>query len=449
MTSVLCLIAVLPFLGLVTGFISPPPPLASSPTQSALCWRSSATFNSVVSSLSSSSRMDELDADAVDMTKEEVEMGDHTEPIHVPKDGENDYGGGSKFKRLMEQAQQRSRSSTSSTTSPAATTTTTATGGGVPPSTAASSQDAPLPSGWESTLDPSSGQTYYYNSSTQATSWTRPASTSPQEQQKEEKVAETATSATTVPSSSEDNTTTENNNDAMGLRMALRSSQLQVQELTTDLADAQSRILTMQELVTRLEDDTKVFKTEIMKLRERDDTTIDDENENEDTNTEDKVAGRGSNGTGTPTPNEETQDGSAPDEETTVAATTLSLATKTKVPKLDMTQQETETLHAAVLAMDVRAVTAMVDTQGMALDVNTTEAAFWAVVNAIDTAEHNDQALTGDISTMIHHIFDADFQHLLEREQIRTNITCTFSWPLLLLVLLMLLLLLLGLVFVR
>ena len=376
-------------------------------------------------------------------------MGDHTEPIHVPKDGENDYGGGSKFKRLMEQAQQRSRSSSSSTTIPAATTTTgttTATGGGGPPSTAVS-PDAPLPSGWESTLDPSSGQTYYYNSSTQATSWTRPVS-SPQEQQKEV-VAVTAAPATPVtePSSSVENTNTENNTDAMGLRMALRSSQLQVQELTTDLADAQSRILTMQELITRLDDDTKIFKTEILKLREReDDNNIDDDNENDDD------AGRSSAGTGTPASYEETKEASEPDEETAVAATTLPLAieTKTKAPKLDMTQQETETLHAAVLAMDVSAVTAMVDTQGMALDVNTTEAAFWAVVNAIDTAEHNDQALTGDISTMIHHIFDADFQHLLEREQIRTNITCTFSWPLLLLVLLMLLLLLLlGLVFVR
>ena len=184
----------------------------------------------------------------------------------------------------------------------------------------------------------------------------------------------------------------------------------------------------MQELITRLEDETKIFKTEILNLRERDEDTIDDENDN------DADAGRRSTGTGTPTPPEESKEGSAPDEETPVAATTRPLATTTKAPKLDMTPQETETLHAAVLAMDVTAVTAMVDTQGMALDVNTTEAAFWAVVNAVDTAEHNDQALTGDISTMIHHIFDADFQHLLEREQIRTNITCTFFWPLLIVV---------------
>ena len=34
--------------------------------------------------------------------------------------------------------------------------------------------DAPLPPDWEATTDPSSGNTYYYNTKTNAVSWERP-----------------------------------------------------------------------------------------------------------------------------------------------------------------------------------------------------------------------------------------------------------------------------------
>ena len=34
--------------------------------------------------------------------------------------------------------------------------------------------DGPLPPDWEATTDPSSGNTYYYNTKTNAVSWERP-----------------------------------------------------------------------------------------------------------------------------------------------------------------------------------------------------------------------------------------------------------------------------------
>ena len=59
-----------------------------------------------------------------------------------------------------------------------------------------------------------------------------------------------------------------------------------------------------------------------------------------------------------------------------------------------------------------------------AMDEAKTEEAFWAVVNEVDRAEAHDEPLSPDVPRMLHKIFDADLQHLLTREQIRTNLTC-------------------------
>lgn len=62
--------------------------------------------------------------------------------------------------------------------------------------------------------------------------------------------------------------------------------------------------------------------------------------------------------------------------------------------------------------------------EGQHLDVETADAAFWAVVDAVDAAEAADEPLPGDVPRMLHHVFDADMRHLLERSQTRTNMTC-------------------------
>uniref|UniRef100_A0A7S2DMN5 Fe2OG dioxygenase domain-containing protein n=2 Tax=Octactis speculum TaxID=3111310 RepID=A0A7S2DMN5_9STRA len=58
------------------------------------------------------------------------------------------------------------------------------------------------------------------------------------------------------------------------------------------------------------------------------------------------------------------------------------------------------------------------------MDEAMTDAAFWAVVNAVDRAEAEDQALSADVPRMLHRIFDADQRHLRTREKLTTNITC-------------------------
>lgn len=80
-------------------------------------------------------------------------------------------------------------------------------------------------------------------------------------------------------------------------------------------------------------------------------------------------------------------------------------------------------LRVAVSLMDVPKVSALLKA-GLQMDEETTNAAFWEVVKAVDIAEQEDKPLSGDIPTMLHHIFKADHRHLLTREQIRTNVTC-------------------------
>ena len=78
---------------------------------------------------------------------------------------------------------------------------------------------------------------------------------------------------------------------------------------------------------------------------------------------------------------------------------------------------------AAVKQLDAAKVSALLES-GSELDESTTDAAFWAVVSAVDAAEAADAALPPSVPRMLHHIFDADMLHLSTREQHRTNVTC-------------------------
>ncbi len=82
-----------------------------------------------------------------------------------------------------------------------------------------------------------------------------------------------------------------------------------------------------------------------------------------------------------------------------------------------------EDLALAAVKMDAAAVSALV-ASGMEMDEATADAAFRAVVNAVDRAEALDQPLSGDVPAMLHHVFDADMKHLLTREMETTNVTC-------------------------
>ena len=88
-----------------------------------------------------------------------------------------------------------------------------------------------------------------------------------------------------------------------------------------------------------------------------------------------------------------------------------------------VSEQALEELALAASKMDATKVSSLLEA-GLEMDEETTNAAFWAVVNAVDRAEALDQPLSPDVPRMLHHIFDADHQQLLTREQIRTNVTC-------------------------
>jgi hypothetical protein len=89
----------------------------------------------------------------------------------------------------------------------------------------------------------------------------------------------------------------------------------------------------------------------------------------------------------------------------------------------DLLEYEDHELRSAVMKFDVDAVTSMLEA-GMEMDDVTVETAFWEVVSAVDRAEAEDKPLSADVAVMLHHVFDADMKLLLQREQIRTNITC-------------------------
>lgn len=80
-------------------------------------------------------------------------------------------------------------------------------------------------------------------------------------------------------------------------------------------------------------------------------------------------------------------------------------------------------LRTAVLEMNATEVSALLE-KGLEMDEETADAAFWAVVRAVDQAEEQDQPLSTDVPRMLHHVFDADLRHLLGREKITSNVTC-------------------------
>lgn len=95
-----------------------------------------------------------------------------------------------------------------------------------------------------------------------------------------------------------------------------------------------------------------------------------------------------------------------------------------ETPAVGDGDEETQaTLLIAAENMDVATVSNMLQS-GVGMNETTTDAAFWAVVDAVDRAEEEDRALSASITQMLHHVFDADLRHLLTREQITTNVTC-------------------------
>jgi len=90
---------------------------------------------------------------------------------------------------------------------------------------------------------------------------------------------------------------------------------------------------------------------------------------------------------------------------------------------VEQLQYSKEQLQIAVGKMDADAVSTMLNA-GLTLDEKTNDAAFWTIVNAVDRAEARNLPLSGDVTRMLHHVFDADMIHLLQREKITTNITC-------------------------
>lgn len=80
-------------------------------------------------------------------------------------------------------------------------------------------------------------------------------------------------------------------------------------------------------------------------------------------------------------------------------------------------------LRTAATNLDDAAVAKMLQS-GLEMDEATTDEAFWAVVKAVDDAEAEDNPLSASVTNMLHHIFDADLKHLLQREKQTTNVTC-------------------------
>mmetsp|Transcript_4531 Transcript_4531/g.9647 ORF Transcript_4531/g.9647 Transcript_4531/m.9647 type:complete len:1029 (-) Transcript_4531:237-3323(-) len=90
---------------------------------------------------------------------------------------------------------------------------------------------------------------------------------------------------------------------------------------------------------------------------------------------------------------------------------------------VDISGLTSDDLRIAASEMDATTVTALI-TSGLEMDEETTDLAFWAVVQAVDDAEAQDKPLPASVPQMLHHIFDADLKHLLTREKISKNVTC-------------------------
>jgi len=82
-------------------------------------------------------------------------------------------------------------------------------------------------------------------------------------------------------------------------------------------------------------------------------------------------------------------------------------------------------LSTAAMRLDAQTVSTLLQLNpGVHMDEETTDSAFRAVVIAVDRAEARDEPIPPSVPQMLHHIFDADLQHLLTREKITKNVTC-------------------------
>jgi len=95
-----------------------------------------------------------------------------------------------------------------------------------------------------------------------------------------------------------------------------------------------------------------------------------------------------------------------------------------KSTKASTLQYSNDELQTAITEMDTAKVTNILSTSGMSMDEETVNLAFWSVVKSIEVSESNSTPLSSNVTQMIHHIFDADFQHLLTREKTTQNVTC-------------------------
>ena len=88
-----------------------------------------------------------------------------------------------------------------------------------------------------------------------------------------------------------------------------------------------------------------------------------------------------------------------------------------------LTELESLQLSTAASQLDVDTVSNFLE-QGVHMDEETADKAFWAVVKAVDDAEAEDLPLSANVTNMIHQIFEADHRNLLTREKQTTNVTC-------------------------
>jgi len=86
-------------------------------------------------------------------------------------------------------------------------------------------------------------------------------------------------------------------------------------------------------------------------------------------------------------------------------------------------QYDEQQLRFAISQLDVDAVNKMLKS-GLEMNEAVADTAFWAVVDAVDRAEADDLPLSGDVTRMLHLVFDADMNLLLQREKQTTNVTC-------------------------
>mmetsp|Transcript_26376 Transcript_26376/g.38593 ORF Transcript_26376/g.38593 Transcript_26376/m.38593 type:complete len:645 (+) Transcript_26376:241-2175(+) len=275
--------------------------------------------------------------------------------VYTPKEGENDYGGGSKFKRLMELAAQKKQALSSGTNGAAVASAT-------PSAVQAAATPAALPPGWASSIDPSSGRTYYYSSSGE-TSWDPPAAVEQPAVQKQVSPEEV---------------------DQLKKKVDLFT--MQIKDLNVQLDKARNDIAT-------LEEDIKAKEVIISKL---------------------ESAAADAKAAAAPAP---------PSEPAASAVVSEPPKQEEEKEKYVPTEADNLALYNAVLDVDATKVTSLLQ-KGLTMNEETTDAAFWSVVKAVDTAEKEDKPLSADVPQMLHHIFDADLAHLLTREQIRTNLTC-------------------------